>query len=146
VRLLLPLAAVLALAAGCGGGGDDRLTKEEFQQRANRICTELEEALDAMGEADDSEQLQDQLEASEREFEDALQELRALAPPEEYEQDYEQFLRSGDELKQVIADLSRAAADEDVAALEEISERGDRIDTEADEAAARIGLDDCADD
>lgn len=37
--------AVLMLAAGCGGGGDDRLSQAEFQQKADAICQKSRDAL-----------------------------------------------------------------------------------------------------
>jgi len=37
--------AVLMLAAGCGGSGDDRLSQSEFQQKADMICQKTRDAI-----------------------------------------------------------------------------------------------------
>ena len=39
--LLLICSAAVLLATGCGGGSGDRLSRSEFQSRANGICTDL---------------------------------------------------------------------------------------------------------
>lgn len=43
--------AVPLLAAGCGGGGDDNLTKSEFVAQGNAICKKGNQELNAAGKA-----------------------------------------------------------------------------------------------
>jgi hypothetical protein len=48
----LPLVlAVPLLAAGCGGGSDDNLSKSEFVAQGNAICKKGNQQLDAAGKA-----------------------------------------------------------------------------------------------
>ena len=142
-RVLAVLSLVLA---GCGGGGDERLSQAEFEERANAICVELERTFDAMGEAETPAELMTQLETSEQQLTAAIADLRELEPPEESEAGYDRFLREADQLTQLVRDLRDAAATQNVARLEELAARGDRITERADEAAASVGLDECADD
>jgi hypothetical protein len=54
VKKLAVLSAILAvplLAAGCGGGGDDNLTKSEFVAQGNAICKKGNQQLNAAGKA-----------------------------------------------------------------------------------------------
>lgn len=141
------LAASLCVlvAAGCGGGGDDRLSQEEFEQRANAICTELEQALDAMGQVESPDQLAQQLEQGERELTNAIDELRELEPPEESQEGYDRFLAAADELTQVVRDMRDAALTGNVGAVQQHAARANEVSDRADEAATGVGLDDCAD-
>ncbi len=136
------VAVVCVLVVGCGG--DSRLSQAEFEAQANEICTELERAFDAMGEAETPAELESQLERSERELTAAIAELRELEPPEESEAGYARFLAAADSLAALIRDLRDAATANDVARLEQIAARGDAISARAEKAATSIGLDDCA--
>ena len=40
---------VVALAAGCGGGGGDKLSHGEFVDKANAICADYNQRVDALG-------------------------------------------------------------------------------------------------
>ena len=40
---------LVLLAAGCGGGGEEPLSKAEFQSEANAICAKYEKQLNALG-------------------------------------------------------------------------------------------------
>jgi hypothetical protein len=90
-RLILVLfsAAAVLLSAGCGGsGGDQRLSKSEFQSRANQICTDLRHReqpdLGSTSKAGIDRNL-DRLD-------DALDDLARLNPPAADESRYRTFL------------------------------------------------------
>ena len=88
--LLLFLAPIVLLSAGCGGsgGGDQRLSKSEFQSRANQICTDLRRReqpdLGSTSKAGIDRNL-DRLD-------DALNDLSRLNPPAADESRYRTFL------------------------------------------------------
>ena len=45
---VIAVCAAVLVGAGCGGG--DRLSKAEFQQRANAICAKYQKRIDALGQ------------------------------------------------------------------------------------------------
>lgn len=146
MRAVVLVLATAAVATSCGGDGGEPLSQAEFERQANQICADLGDALDAMGEVESAEELQQQLDEGEERFQAALDDLRELEPPEEHAENFDRFLASGDELIDVIRDLREAARDEDVVQLQRIGERGDEIDTESDRIATELGLEECAND
>jgi hypothetical protein len=144
-RLCIALGVTAAiLVAGCGG--DDRLTREEFVSEADAICEEFDQRLDDVPEpesADDVERFADEARPV---IEDGLAELRALQPPEELEEQWNELMDKNDEALEVLDDLSQAAASADEARLQEISEEASRQDAETDRIARAIGLENCGGD
>ena len=51
LAILSLVLAVPLLAAGCGGGGDDNLSKSEFVSQGNAICKKGNQQLNAAGKA-----------------------------------------------------------------------------------------------
>jgi hypothetical protein len=144
-RLCIALGVTAAiLVAGCGG--DDRLTREEFVSEAEAICEEFDQRLEDVPEpesADDVERFADEARPV---IEDGLAELRALQPPEELEEQWNELMDKNDEALEVLDDLSQAAASADEARLQEISEEASRQDAETDRMARAMGLENCGSD
>ena len=142
-RLLI---AVVVAAAGCGGDGGDRLTEQEFRDRANQICADFGNELDALGEPGSLEELGTQLEEGRTIFEDGLDELRQLRPPEELQSEYDRLLGTGDDALAAFENMQQAAEDGDVGEVQRIAGEAEQADEESDEIARGLGLDDCATD
>jgi hypothetical protein len=49
--LLVFVAALIVIAAGCGGGGSHRLSHNEFIKKANAICADINKRTVALGYA-----------------------------------------------------------------------------------------------
>ena len=141
--LVIPLLAVAA--AGCGGG-DDRLTREEFASRANAICQDFEQRISDLDEPQNIGDVEDFADDAAEIAADGRDELADLNPPEELEEDYDRLLESLDEAIDDIGRLGDAAADGDEAEVQEIAEEGEAKDEESDKLARELGLDDCAED
>jgi hypothetical protein len=143
-RIILAL-VLAALLSGCGGDEDgDRLSAEEFRTQANAICAEYNQTIADLGEPPSPEEIPGYVDRVIPVVEDGLAELRALNPPAELEEDYNTML---DEVAKAIPAaraLGEAAADQDVTALQEAIEEGQRADEAADQIARRLGLDRCA--
>jgi hypothetical protein len=143
-RIILGL-SLAALLSGCGGDDDgDRLSAEEFRTQANAICAEYNQKVTDLGEPPSPEEIPGYVDSVIPVVEDGLAELRDLNPPAELEEDYNAML---DEVAKAIPAaraLGEAAADQDVTALQEAIEEGQRADEAADQIARRLGLDRCA--
>lgn len=138
--------AVLAVAlTGCGGNGDgERLSADEFRQRANAICAEYDEKLSALGDPQSPADIPQYVEEAVPLIEQGLAELRAVNPPEELQDDYDAMLDETAKAIPAARRLSEAAADQDAAAVQEAIEEGQRADEASDRIAARLGLDECS--
>lgn len=129
LRLALPvmLLAVLAVAAGCKGGGG--LTLEEYLKRVDELDDRASERSDALDErlssiSDDTASDQERIEAAQSalpEFVSILDEfltaLEKLEPPSEVREEHEEALAAGREAAELFGDVAA-----DVGGAESLSE------------------------
>ncbi len=78
-------------------------------------------------------------------IEEGVAELRELEPPEDLEADYDRMLAETERSIGVARDLRDAAAGGDQQAVQDALEKGNAADSESDEIARDLGLDECAD-
>jgi hypothetical protein len=148
-RVLSIALALLAVLAGCGGdegggggdGGGGELSREAFVAEANEICREGEQAI--AGKFDDEAATPESLEEIADAYEPYLGRLRALEPPSELSDDWDDFLGGVAEGFELLPDLARAAEAEDTDELERISQRAQEIAEETRPFAQSNDLDDC---
>jgi hypothetical protein len=144
-RFCIALGITAAIViAGCGG--DDRLTREEFVSEAEAICEEFDQRLEDVPDPESADDVERYVDEARPVIEDGLGELRALQPPEELEEQWDELMDRNDEALEVLDDLSEAAASADEARLQEISEEASRQDAETDRMARAIGLENCGSD
>ena len=145
VRRLTAVIAVLTLlatGAACGGdddgGGGEALTEAEWQEQADKICADHDQAIEeAEPDIDDPtpedvEEYLDDVVAPE--IEEQIEEIGDLNPPEEIQDDVDAMLDAATEALAGLEDLSG----EELMALE------DDPFAEVTELAAELGLEDCA--
>jgi hypothetical protein len=143
-RLAVGLALAAAIAAGCGGGGDERLSTDEFRQRANGICERYDAKIAAIGDPASPEEIPGFMEKTIPLIRQGLAELRALNPPEEFEQDYERMLAVTERAIPAAEQLADAAEKQDAEAVQDALQAGEAADKESDRIALQLGLDKCA--
>jgi hypothetical protein len=140
-------ALVLAvLAAGCGGGGGDRLSEEEFQEQANAICARFEDRIDELGQPQSIDEVTKFVDEAIPVVNEEIGELEGLEPPEELEDEFDRMLAEARKTVQAGQKLGEAAESRDEAALRAAIEEGEAASNEADEVATKLGLDACVDD
>lgn len=128
---LSSLLAAILLSAGCGGGGDDGISKAEFISSADAICKKLHDELDAKSQGITKrdaavEFFKDEAIPS---AQDEIDQIRALGSPEGDE-------KTVDALLSAVQDaLDRAKADP--------SSIDDHTFDEADKLAQGYGLAEC---
>ena len=117
---LLPLLAVLVLAAGCGGGGDDdeppaQAWADDFCSAAGDWRTSLEEVVSGISPSDlSAEGIQDAIDEGLDATESFLDEIRGLGAPEtEASQEVEAIVDSTAESIQATVDDLRATFEGD---------------------------------
>jgi len=141
------LGALLAatIVAGCGGGDDDkRLSKAEFAKQGNEICTRYQKQSDEIADPASLADVPAFVSKAIPLFEKQIEEMTALRPPEELQEDFDAFLATGEEAKQALLDIEEAAKANDEAQVTKISEAAAGREKSSDALATRIGLTDCA--
>jgi hypothetical protein len=83
-RALTALAVLLVLESGCGSG-ENRLSKEEYAQRADAVCRRYNEATSGLGSPQSMPALANVAARSLPHLDRAIRDLRALKPPEDEE-------------------------------------------------------------
>jgi hypothetical protein len=138
-------AACFALAlAGCGGDGDSE-ADAEFIGQVNAVCAEYGPKLELIPPpAQDIDEwaaigadMGDLLETS-------VNELRALVPTEELEQDFRDWLDLRTEMVTALRDTQDAGGLHDVAGVEQSLGRLNDAMATADPLAVQLGFDQCA--
>lgn len=146
IRALAGAAAVAALAAACGGGDGERLTKDQYIDAADAICVGVNERLDALGEPGTLEEVVALAEDAIAIQEEALNRLRALRPPEA---DVATLNGAYDLLDQQVElgnELAEAARVGDTDRITELVGELQGVDDQADEIARDYGLQECGTD
>ena len=141
------LACSAAVFAGCSGGGGEpevRLTAEQWIAAADRICAEYEGRLDELREPDDLDGLAAMAAEAEPIAEEGLERLRRLGPPEELEDQADEWLARTAENVRAIGELREAAEDGDETRVQELASAGLDNEAVADRLARDLGLDECA--
>jgi hypothetical protein len=84
-RLLAGLAVlgVVALVAGCGGGGSDSLSADEFREQADAICADADERLETLTQPTAADQFLPFLQAGLPIQAEELGRIAQLDPPDE---------------------------------------------------------------
>ena len=138
---------VVALIAGCGGGGDDSdaLSAEEYRQQADRICLTSNRGTDALTEPESADRALAFLQAGLPIQQEELEGLRALEPPEELRADHDRvvgLLQERQDLIQGVADEIEGGADPEQT-VQEATPRIDELQEEGREVSERMGLEIC---
>jgi hypothetical protein len=145
VRRALGFTLFLAcLAAGCGGGGEDRLSQEEFQQQADAICEKYDKKIQALGSPESPADIPAYVQKGIPLLRQGIAELRALNPPADVEDDYNRMLDETAKAIPAAETLADAAEKNDAAAVQDAIKEGQQADEASDELATKLGLGRCA--
>jgi len=137
------LVGVLVLLAGCGGGGDTRLSREEFESQANAICAKYQKQLNALGTPSSVEEIPDLVEQALAILNKEVAEISALNPPTDMQTEFDAMIEASNNTKDAANDLSQAAKDGDQAAVQKALDEGNAASKKADQIATQLGLDSC---
>jgi hypothetical protein len=145
VRRVLGLALFFAaLAAGCGGGGGDGLSQEEFRQQADAICEKYDKKIQALGSPQSPADIPAYVQKGIPLLRQGIAELRALNPPADVEDDYNRMLNETAKSIPAAEKLAEAAEKGDAAAVQDAIREGQQADEASDELATKLKLDRCA--
>jgi hypothetical protein len=144
----IAVVAACLLAVGCGSDDDAdgegaRLTKAEFITRADAICKDANDRIDAIPEPQTTEELAELGRQVLDIGREQLARLRALRPPAADEETINGTYDVIEEQLGVAEELVAAAEEGDLQGLQELLEQGERLDARGDRIARDYGLKDC---
>jgi hypothetical protein len=144
VRLVTSLlAASLAVGAGCGGG-DDRLSRDEFIEQADANCAKAEKDLLAVGDLpQNAEDIDEYAERIRPIVENAWNEQKALKPPEDLQDEYDEWIATGEDALDFIDEVREAGAAEDTQRVADLFQQAEARVRETEQLSRAMGLRDC---
>ena len=132
-------------AAGCGGGSD-RLTREELIEEADATCAEFDQQIEDVPEPESLDDIERYVQEIRPIVEEGTDELDALEPPEELEDEYADWIEATRSGVDRIDELEDAAASGDEQRIQEVLQGAGEGGDEANRLAQEIGLQECGSD
>jgi hypothetical protein len=124
------LVLAVAVLAGCGGGGD-RLSKGEYEQRMQEIGAELRTAtagISDLGQTRDLDKLADGLADFQGRLDEAADDVDAISPPAIVEQETDEIAEALHAFADTFGEMEDAARDGDLPGVQraqaEIASKG----------------------
>jgi hypothetical protein len=119
--------AVLALAAGCGG--DERLSKDAYQQELDSAIQKVEQAFEGLGESlqkvgsgsGSLDQVAEEVGNIQDELDSAADDLDGVTPPENVEAAHDELVDGMKGLSDDLEEFKGAIEDGDTSAIERFS-------------------------
>ncbi len=136
----MTLAALVLVAAGCGGGGPSasgQLSASEFKSKANAICSDLKDKTKNLSNAQDFDAV---LNATN----DSLKKLKALQPPAALKARYQAYLDSVDAGIAVLTKAVKAVDDNELDKAAGLAPQAAQLSRKSAAAARAAGINVCA--
>jgi hypothetical protein len=134
---------VVALVAGCGGGGG-RLSKAEYAKQADAICTKYNAKLKALARPTGITELPAYVDRALPLARKGTGELRGLEPPKDEEQTAKEWLDQNDSVVGSMERLRDAAKKGDRTGIQAALNEATSANQTANRLARRLGLSVCA--
>jgi hypothetical protein len=144
VRAIAVVGALAVLAAGCGGGGGERLSRDDYVAKADAICREVTKKRQTLPIPTSIAGIPRYVDRALPLLDNARSDLRALRPPPDLEEEVTSWLDAIGEERDALSDLRGAAKDRNAAKVRAIGSRGVAIEQRARARARAIGLVACA--
>jgi hypothetical protein len=138
-RIVVLAALPLTTLQACAGG----LSKEEFIEAADEICTEADERSQDLEPPTNPRALSEFVERAEEITRQLVEDLRELEPPERDEETIERMIDKIEEAVGYLPGIERAARISDVAAIQQLGARLQAAAAEANGLARDYGMKRC---
>jgi ABC-type glycerol-3-phosphate transport system substrate-binding protein len=91
IALLALAGAVVLVAAGCGGGGSEPLSKADYEKQMGAIGQSLTNSLNSLGTATSASNAASALKELQTALDEAATQMEAITPPEDVKTEHEQL-------------------------------------------------------
>jgi len=140
IGIALVASAALIGVAGCGGGGS---SSADFASKADAICKDATDKGNALTQPTSTADLKPFLDKSVPIYEDAINQIKGLTPPDSDKTGYDAWVKTLDaQLANIKQAQSQVGSDPNAAVATVKS--GAALNTKADQQARSIGLTECA--
>jgi hypothetical protein len=146
MRRLALTGLLMVVLAGCGGGGDDKLSDDDFRSQANALCVAYSKKVNALPDPDGYAALADYAAQARKALVVAIAGLKDLHPSAALKDDYADWLATNDRALERVDELEQAAKDKSDTKIQQLSAAANAEDVEADKIATRLGITECAND
>jgi hypothetical protein len=143
VRRLLVVVALVALAAGCGGGGSDRLSRQEFAKRADALCTKYAADLKKLGQPSSFAELATFTDKAVPLAQKLIDDTKKLKPPKDEQATVDRWNAQNQKVVDAIKALGDAARKSDQKAARQALQLGDAANTESNTLGKQLGMTAC---
>jgi hypothetical protein len=130
---------LLVPVAGCGGG----LSEGELVAEGDKICKRVNEQIAKEPEPKDAAGLERLAKKTVELSDPAIEDMEALEPPDELEADFEKFVASLKEQRDITEQIGAAAAAGDTAKIQELGSQAQEAQTEYRQLSDKIGFKEC---
>jgi hypothetical protein len=136
----------LVLLAGCGGGSNQRLTKEQYASKADSICAKGNERQKELGNPANITDVADLARVADKTREildDAIGDLSKLKPPASEQARVDQWLAQVRLLREDLKQIRDKAKQSDLKALQAIAKTSQGHNDKANAIATELGMSVC---
>jgi hypothetical protein len=145
VFLAFLIGAMGLAAAGCGGG-TDRLSRADLIEEADATCAEFDQRVEEVDEPESLDDIERYVQEIRPIVEEGTDELDALEPPEELQDEYDDWIAATRSGVDRFDELEEAAASGDEQRIQEVLQGAGEGGDEANRLAQEIGLQECGSD
>ena len=140
VRIVALACLGLLAATACS---DDRLSKEEFIEQADAVCATVNERTEELGEPTTQESFPEFARKAKEITDEALEDMRALEPPEEDEERIDEMLDAIEKAASFLPEIADAVAENDPERMRDIGLEVQSAAQKASTIAEEYGFEEC---
>jgi hypothetical protein len=138
------LALVIVVAAGCGSGGQKRLSKEEYTQRADAVCRRTNRLTSPPGTISSMPALARFADRTLKPLDRALRDLRRLRPPKDERATVNTWLRQLALLRRDAVRIRDRARENDARGVRTVALAATSRDERFKQLATQLGMTVCS--
>jgi len=142
VRRASILLLALVLAAGCGGGGNKRLTRAQYAAKADAICGKFNQQTKNL-KASSMSELVAAVDKTRPVLSSALNELHSLKPPTNEQATADQWLAQVEKLRTDLDAIRAKASANDPLGVQSTATKAQRDDGKSNQLATQLGMKIC---
>jgi hypothetical protein len=143
VRRASFLLLALVIAAGCGGGGSSRLTREQYAAKADAICGKYNQQTKALANPSNLSDLAKVADQTIPILSHALTDLRKLKPPANEQATVDQWLVQVENLKGDLAEIRDKAKSNDIQGVQNVVPKATQHNAKSNQLATQLGMKVC---
>jgi hypothetical protein len=140
------LIVLALLAAGCGGGGSDRLSAKDYRAQASQICADTQRETNALGRPKRTSDFKVFLARGLKVTDRSLQRFSALKPPKDLQDEHDAIVAGERKAQEQLRSLSSKLHGDsrDVALLQRVQPQLSKIGDETNARYRAAGLTRCS--